>query len=274
MSLNDTDFNYISGLIKEKSGIFLTKDKMYLLETRLLPLVKEEGFTDLTSLVEKIRTNGSEELIKNVIEAMTTNESSFFRDVKPFDTFRDIVLPRLVEKKPAGEKIKILSAACSNGQEPYSLIITLEENKAKLGGREYEITGCDLDEKVLKKAREGIYTQFEVQRGLPIKLLMSYFTQNGDKWQVNENIRNKVTFKQANLMKDLSSWGTYDVILCRNVLIYFEQETKEKIVQMWQKMVPDYGVLFLGSSESIFGLDTDFASLSGASGVFVKDQEA
>ena len=209
--MNPADFEYLSKLLKERSGLALSGDKTYLLESRLTPLAKEKGMNDIAALVTSIKTKPDEELLKDITDAMTTNESMFFRDNKPFDQFRDIVLPQVMENNAATKKIRIWNAACSNGQEPYSLAMILKEQGAKLAGWDIEIVGTDICRKVLEKAKEGVYSQFEVQRGLPITLLVKYFVQEGTQWQLKPEICQMVKFKERNLLDSFAAMGKFDV---------------------------------------------------------------
>ena len=186
------DFELLSTLLKERSGLVVNQDKAYLLESRLIPLARKHGLKGLDELADLIRTRRNESVINEVTEAMTTNESFFFRDIKPFDLFRETVLPQLLENRDAKKSFRIWCAAASNGQEPYSLAMILNEAVAKLAGWRYEILGTDISTEVLEKAKSGLYSQFEVQRGLPIQLLMKYFTKSGDKWRIDPSLRAKM----------------------------------------------------------------------------------
>ncbi|MBL4801482.1 MAG: protein-glutamate O-methyltransferase CheR, partial [Emcibacter sp.] len=206
--------------------------------------------------------------------AMTTNESFFFRDNTPFDLFREDVLPSLLKSRATSKRLRIWCAAASTGQEPYSLAIILSEMQAKLAGWKVEIVGTDLSQQVLDKAKAGIYSQFEVQRGLPIKLLMKYFTQAGEMWQISEKIRNMVTYKPFNLLDSFSGLGTFDVIFCRNVLIYFHQETKAQVLDRLRRQLPDDGTLFLGAAETVLGLTDKFKPVQGKRGMYTTADHA
>jgi chemotaxis protein methyltransferase CheR len=192
-----------------------------------------------------------------VTEAMTTNESSFFRDGKPFEQLRQIVLPKLRENAGARRTLRIWSAACSNGQEPYTIAMTLLEDAAKNPGWKYDIVATDLAAKVVEKARLGIYSQFEAQRGMPIQLLLKYFAANPDtSWQVKEELRSMVQFRTQNLLEDFAALGTFDLIFCRNVLIYFDEPTKAATIDRLSTRLQPSGFLFLGSTESILEKNT------------------
>ncbi len=262
------DFEFISTLIKQRSGLVLTKDKAYLLESRLMPIARKLGLQGLEGLISTIRMKKEEALINEVTEAMTTNESFFFRDIKPFDLFRDVILPDLLKSRATKRSFRVWCAAASSGQEPYSLAITLKEEAAKLAGWRYEIVGTDISTEILNKARAGVYSQFEVQRGLPIQLLLKYFKKDGDHWQIDQSLRSMVQYKEYNLLKDLKMLGNFDVIFCRNVLIYFDQETKGKVLEGMSRLLSNDGVLFLGGAETVLGISNKFKPVAGQRGVY------
>ena len=266
--MNLNDFDLISKILKKRSGLVLGQDKAYLLESRLNPVARKWQFKGFDDLADAIRTKKDEALIRDITEAMTTNESFFFRDNKPFDQFRDIVLPHLLEHRKTKRSIRIWSAACSSGQEPYSLSMILKEQAAKLAGWKVEIIATDLSTEILAKAREGLYSQFEVQRGLPINLLVKYFKQEGDRWQLDAGIRGMVRFREFNLLQSLTALGQFDVVFCRNVLIYFDQETKGKVLGNISKLMPEDGFLFLGGAETVLGVSEDFQLMSGQRGIY------
>ncbi len=262
------DFEFISTLIKQRSGLVLTKDKAYLLESRLMPIARKLGLQGLEGLISTIRMKKEEALINEVTEAMTTNESFFFRDIKPFDLFRDVILPDLIKSRASKRSFRIWCAAASSGQEPYSLAITLKEEAAKLAGWRYEIVGTDISTEILNKAKAGVYSQFEVQRGLPIQLLLKYFKKDGDHWRIDPSLRSMVQYKEYNLLKDLRMLGNFDIIFCRNVLIYFDQETKGKVLEGMSRLLSDDGVLFLGGAETVLGISDKFKPVAGQRGVY------
>lgn len=262
------DFQFLSALIKERSGIALSSDKTYLLENRLGPLATQRGLNDIATLVTQLRSMRNEQLIREVVEAMTTNESLFFRDGKPFEVLRTVVLPRLVTARPKERPIRIWSAACSSGQEAYSIAITLVEEDALLAGRSVEIIGTDIATAVLAKAKAGLYTQFEVQRGMPIRLLLKYFTQKGTNWEIAPRLKAMVSFRQHNMLGECASLGRFDIVFCRNVLIYFDEVTKKGVIERIAQVLAPDGVLVLGAVESIIGLSTRLEIVPGASGIY------
>lgn len=199
---------------------------------------------------------------------MTTNESFFFRDTKPFDLFKNFVLPQLLESRAPRRKIRIWCAAASTGQEPYSLAIILKEMQAKLAGWTIEIVGTDISQEVLDKAKLGLFSQFEVQRGLPIQLLIKYFNQVGDLWQISDDIKKMVSYRKFNLLDPYTLLGSFDVIFCRNVLIYFDQPTKTEVLEKMRKVVPDDGTLFLGAAETVLGITDKFKPVQGQRGLY------
>jgi len=263
------DFDMLCTLLKQRSGLVLTKDKAYLLESRLMPVARKWSMKTLDELAQAVRTRRDENLIRDITEAMTTNESSFFRDQKPFDLFRGTVLPKLLEARASRNQLRIWSAACSSGQEAYSLAMLLSDESARLGKWKIEIVGTDLSTEMVERARAGLYTQFEVQRGLPIQMLVKHFKQNGDKWQLSPQIRQMASFREYNLLGDLKPLGQFDVVFCRNVLIYFDQPTKTKVLEQIARLMPEDGFLFLGGAETVLGITDRFKPMDGQRGLYV-----
>jgi chemotaxis protein methyltransferase CheR len=247
------DYEYLRKLLKDNSGLDLSADKQYLIESRLLPLSRKCGVAGISELVLKMK-GGSAAIITQVVEAMTTNETFFFRDKVPFDHFRDAIMPEILKARAGRRSIRIWCAAGSTGQEPYSLAMCLKEMSAATSGWRIEILATDLSQEVLEKSKAGIYSQFEVQRGLPIQMLVKYFKQTGELWQVNPDIRAMVQHRQLNLLHDFSQLGVFDVIFCRNVLIYFDQDTKINIFNRLAKITESDGFLVLGAAETVVGL--------------------
>jgi chemotaxis protein methyltransferase CheR len=272
--MNVTDFDLIAQILKDRSGLSLNKEKAYLLESRLNPVARKWSFSGFDELAQAIRTKRDEALLVDVTEAMTTNESFFFRDQKPFDQFTNIVLPHLLEARAARRSFRIWSAACSSGQEPYTLAMLLKEQAEKLSGWRVEIVATDLSNEILDKAKEGLYSQFEVQRGLPISLLVKYFSQVGDRWQIDDSLRSMVKYQRLNLLEDLSSLGMFDVVFCRNVLIYFDTPTKTKVLDSISKMLPSDGFLYLGGAETVLGTSDRFQIMQGQRGIYSLTKDA
>jgi chemotaxis protein methyltransferase CheR len=261
------DYEYLRKLLKERSGLDLSADKQYLVESRLIPLARRAGLGGIAELVQKMK-NGSEALTTDVVEAMTTNETFFFRDKIPFDHLRDTILPQLVPARTNRRALRIWSAASSTGQEPYSIAMCLKEFGPALSGWRIEIVATDLSQEVLEKSRAGIYSQFEVQRGLPIQMLVKYFKQTGELWQLNADIRGMVQHKQLNLLQDFSSLGKFDIIFCRNVLIYFDQDTKIRTFERLSKMLEGDGTLMLGAAETVVGISDAFRPYPDKRGLY------
>jgi chemotaxis protein methyltransferase CheR len=263
------DYDFLRKALKQRSGLVLSADKQYLVESRLLPIARKAGFGNLGELVAALKRGDTDALMTTVVEAMTTNETFFFRDKTPFENFRSAVLPALLGSRRASRTIRIWSAAASTGQEPYSLAMALKEVEGSVAGWRIEIIATDLASGVLAKAQAGIYSQFEVQRGLPIQLLIKYFTKVGDMWQIAPEIRAMVRFKQLNLLADFSALGTFDLIFCRNVLIYFDQETKIGLLNRLGRITANDGYLVLGAAETVVGLTDSFRTVPELRGLYV-----
>jgi len=264
------DFDLFSLLVKQRSGLLLTKDKAYLLESRLIPVARKWNLKTLEDLAGAIRSRRDEAMLRDITEAMTTNESFFFRDQKPFDQFRKLLLPSLLQSRASKKQIRIWSAASSSGQEAYSLAMICNEEAAKLQGWRVEIIGTDISSEMVERAKNGIYSQFEVQRGLPVAMLVKYFQQvASDKWQIKDTIRQMVQFREGNLLTDLGPVGIFDIILCRNVLIYFDQPTKTRVLETMSSVLSPDGVLFLGGAETVLGITDKFKPLENERGMYV-----
>jgi chemotaxis protein methyltransferase CheR len=261
-----SDYEYLRKLLKERSGLDLSADKQYLVESRLVPLARKADLPGIPELVQKMK-GSAEALVAEVVEAMTTNETFFFRDKIPFDHLKEALLPALVQARAARRSLRFWCAASSTGQEPYSIAMILKEMPA-LSGWRTEIVATDLSQAVLEKSKAGIFSQFEVQRGLPIQMLVKYFKQSGDLWQLNPDIRAMVQHKQLNLLQDFSHLGTFDVIFCRNVLIYFDQDTKAAIFERMSRMIEPDGVLALGAAESVVGITDAFKPYPDRRGMY------
>ena len=265
--MTPVDYEYLRKLLKERSGLDLSSDKQYLIESRLLPLARKVGLGGIPELVTKIR-GGADALTTEVVEAMTTNETFFFRDKIPFDHLRETILPMMLQSRAGRRSLRIWSAASSTGQEPYSIAMCLKEAGAGLAGWRIEIVAADLSQEVLEKSKAGIYSQFEVQRGLPIQLLVKYFTQSGELWQIGPEIRGMIQHRQLNLLQDFSHLGKFDVIFCRNVLIYFDQDTKINIFERLNRVLEPDGILMLGAAESVVGITDTFRPFPDKRGLY------
>ena len=267
--MTPADYDYLRKVLKERSGLMLSADKQYLVESRLLPVAHRAGIATLTELVAKLRSACNESLNTEVAEAMTTNESFFFRDKLPFEHFRNLVMPALLAARPPRRPIRIWCAAAATGQEPYSLAMSLKEMGDKIVGREIEIVATEFSTQVLEKAKSGLFSQFEVQRGLPIRLLIKYFAKVGDTWQINPDVRAMVQFRPFNLLHDFSHLGRFDLVFCRNVLIYFDQETKTRVLDRVARITEPDGYLVLGAAETVVGLTDSFKPLPSHRGLYV-----
>ncbi|GIX09714.1 protein-glutamate O-methyltransferase CheR [Elioraea sp.] len=261
--MSSASFSQLAEFLQTRSGLVLTPDKMYLVETRLGPLMKREGLPDLSALVGRVKAALAGPIANEVVELMTTNETLFFRDGKPFEHLKEKVWPRLgAARGPAGT-IRVWSAACSTGQEAYSVAMSALDNAAALNGCRVEILGTDIARDVLKRAEQGRYSQFEVQRGLPIAALMKHFTKEGSDWRVKDALRAMVRWREWNLLDPPTPLGRFDVVFLRNVLIYFDQPTKARVLdQVASVMAPD-GVLYLGGAETVLGITTRFVPIDG-----------
>jgi chemotaxis protein methyltransferase CheR len=271
--MTPADFDFLRDSLKRHSGLVVSADKQYLLESRLLPVARKVGLDRLSALVRALKGDKAEALMTAVVEAMTTNESFFFRDKVPFDNFCSTVLPALQAVRRHSRTIRIWCAAASTGQEPYSLAMALREMAGGLAGWQIEVMATDISNGVLEKAQQGRYSQFEVQRGLPIQLLIKYFTQNGEMWQIAPEIRAMVKYRQLNLLSDFSDLGMFDLIFCRNVLIYFDQETKVDVLDRLADVIADDGFLVLGAAETVVGLTDSFKVCPQSRGLYAPNPQ-
>jgi len=260
-------FATLAAVLRAASGLALGPDKQYLLDARLAPVLRKHGLADLDALAARLRA-GAPALERELVEVMTTNESSFFRDEKPFAHVRTQSLPRLHAARPPKAKLRIWSAAASTGQEAYSLAIIVAESRALLGAREVEIVGTDIAREPLARAREGTFSQFEVQRGLPMQTLVRYFKKDGANWRIADPIRAMASFREWNLLDDLRPLGMFDIVFCRNVLIYFDPPTKARALEAIAKQMAPDGVLYLGGAETVLGVTDHFAPIPGDRGVY------
>ena len=259
MSLSRTDIQYLSVLVRQRSAMVLEEQKAYLFEARLGPLARREGFGSLGALVTHLRAGQAcGGLHQRVVELMTINETSFFRDLHPFEHLRKEVLPELVRRRAAERRLNVWCGACSAGQEPYSLAMLLREHFPALAGWEVRILASDLSLEVLERARQGRYSQMEVNRGLPARLLVKYFQKHGAEWQIKDEVRRMVEFRQINLIEPWPALPPQDLILVRNVLIYFDDAAKKGVLGKVRRLLRPDGRLFLGTAETTFNLDEGF----------------
>jgi chemotaxis protein methyltransferase CheR len=265
------DYDYLRKLLKERSGLDLTAEKQYLVESRLLPIARRLALDGIGDLVQKMKA-GTESVTAIVVEAMTTNETFFFRDKLPFDHLSEEIIPALAQARAARRSLRIWSAACSTGQEPYSIAMCLKEAGPLLAGWRVEIVATDLSLAVLEKSKSGLFSQFEVQRGLPINLLVKYFKQLGEVWEIAPELRAMIQFRQLNLLQDFSQLGSFDLIFCRNVLIYFDQPTKISIFERLAKRMEPDAYLALGAAETVVGLTDAFKPHPERRGIYRPNQ--
>lgn len=270
-AISEDNYRFVQQHIYQHSGIVLDDTKHYLLESRLLPIVRDEGLADLNALCQALRRVDQTPLRNRVVEAMTTNETLFFRDKAPFGALRGHLLPELL--RAAGHRpLRIWSAAASTGQEAYSIAMLAQE--AGLGPGQVEILGTDLSEEVLSRAREGVYTQLEVNRGLPAPFLVKYFTRKGLSWEVSATIRRMARFQQLDLRSGIRSLGLFDLVFCRNVLIYFDLPTKKGILENIRGAMYPHAYLFLGAAETTLNVDERFQRRPLESAVVYQKVEA
>ncbi|ESQ78440.1 CheR family methyltransferase [Asticcacaulis benevestitus] len=264
------DIEHLAATLKARSGLILGSDKTYLIESRLSPVARREGFANVSALLSALRTKRDEKLMASVTDAMTTNETFFFRDKAPFDQFKSDILPALAKARLSGD-LKVWCAACSTGQEPYSLAMLMDEAKPQFPRINLDILATDISDRCLEKAQAGLYTQFEVQRGLPITMMVKHFEKVDEMWRISPKLRSSIRFKKLNLLEDLRSVGRQDVIYCRNVLIYFDIETKKRVLEQMATLLADDGCLFLGAAETVLGITDAFKPMPGMRGLYIKN---
>ena len=252
--MTETDHRFLSAFLRARSGLALNSDGLYLVESRLPAVCRRFGLSDPGELIAILRSGAVPAIEAAVVEAMVTQETFFFRDKAIFAQIQDIALPRLLEARAASRRVRIWSAAASTGQEAYSIAMILAGMAPSLAGWTVDILATDLSDVALERGRLGLYTHFEVQRGLPIQLLLTHFTQAGDLWQISAALRRMVSFARVNLMDDFSGLGIFDLILCRNVLIYFDDETKRDVLERVAARLAHDGRLILGGVETPVGL--------------------
>jgi chemotaxis protein methyltransferase CheR len=265
--MNEADFHHLSRLLYDRSGFVLSREKDYLVSGRLDPVARAAGLSGVDELLARLRRDNPEALIERCVEAMAIHESSFFRDGSPFRHLAESVLPRAIAGQSEPRPLRIWCAACSSGQEPYSVAIVAKEVAAQLGGRRVEIVATDLSQPILAKARSGLYSDFEVRRGLSPERLARWFRSEGAGWQVSPDLQQMITFRPHNLMNGAAGMGRFDVIFCRNVLIYFDVGRKRKLLEDVARSLNDHGALFLGSAETVIGVTSAFKPVPGASGL-------
>ncbi|WP_019903127.1 protein-glutamate O-methyltransferase CheR [Methylobacterium sp. 77] len=252
--MTDIEFDFLRGYLKTRSGLALSAEKRYLIESRLTPVCRRFNLATLHDLVNALKASRDLSLERSVVEAMTTNETFFFRDRVPFDLFRDVLLPEALSRRAAQRRLRIWCAASSTGQEPYSLAMLIQDAAPRLAGWQVDIVATDLSTEVLEKAKAGLYSHFEVQRGLPVQSLLKHFEQVGEQWRISASLRQMVDFRPLNLLNPFDSLGAFDIIYCRNVLIYFDAPTKGDVLgRLSSSLAPD-GAVLLGAAETVIGL--------------------
>lgn len=258
MSLATTDIDFLRGLVAKHSGNVISQRQVYMLEQRLSPVAKTIGLGDVCQLVSELRRKGDPSLTTKVAEAVTVNETSFFRDMHLFDAMKTSIIPEIVRRNQASKDIRIWCAACSSGQEPHSLAMVIRESFPQLQSWKIKIVATDLSEAMLAKSRSGEYSQMEVNRGLPVKKLVRFFERNGTSWRAKPEIRDMIDHRRLNLTRPWPYLGQFDVVLIRNVLIYFDQATKTEILCNIRRVLRPDGHLFIGAAETVIGLGIPF----------------
>ncbi len=257
VSIEAADFSFVRDLVFARSAIVLGDDKHYLIESRLAPLAREFGFGTLGGIIRELRTKADSPLAERVVEALTTNETSWFRDIRPFEALREVIVPALIRARSADRRLSIWSAACSTGQEIYTVAMILEDFP-ELASWRVDLLGTDLNTEVLERARSARFSALEVNRGLPAHYLARHFTPDGTQFQLVDAIRRRVRFEKLNLSAHWPALPPFDVILMRNVLIYFDTETKRRILEAAHRQLTNHGYLMLGAAESTLGIVSTF----------------
>lgn len=265
--MNPGDIEHFMRLLKDRSGIDLGPDKAYMLDNRLGVVAGTAGFSTVGELLAAIRRSPTETMVSAAIDAMTTNETFFFRDDAPFEQFRSLVIPRLAARQPP-RPISVWCAGCSTGQEPYSLAMLADEHAGDVPGLNINILASDISDRCLTKARTGLYSQFEIQRGLSIQRLTRHFEPHEGSWRIKAPLRQAVGWRKVNLTEDFSHLGRFDVVFCRNVLIYFDRPTRSRILDTIAAMLSPGGYLFLGASETTLGLTEALIGVPGQYGMY------
>ena len=256
--MNTADFDYIRNFVHEDSAIMIEPGKEYLVESRLHALRRKENFTSTESLIGMLRIGQTKDLHGKVVEAMTTNETSFFRDIYPFEALRTFILPELMARRTGERKLSFWCGAASTGQEPYSVLMLIAQNFPELFNWDFKFVATDLSSEVLARARAGRFNQLEVNRGLPASLLVKYFVRQGTEWEFREDLRRRIEFREMNLVKHWSVMPPQDIVFLRNVMIYFNVDNKRIILGKIRRLLRPGGYLFLGGAETTFNLDDAF----------------
>ena len=268
MTIRSDNFDFICQLLKQRSAIVLGANKTYLVNTRLLPVARRAQLDDVDALIDKLRASPDETLLQAVVDAMTTNETSFFRDGTPFDILGEIVLPELLQRRAAERTINIWSAGCASGQEPYTIAMLWLQRFAQLSNWRLTLLATDISNEQLDRARRGRYTGLEVSRGIPAEHRDKYFRQDGDQWQIDQRLRTMVEFRSLNLSGAWPVLPAMDVVLLRNVLVYFDAATKKQILKRVRTVIQPDGYLFLGGTETTLMIDDAFERVVTPSGSY------
>ncbi len=269
--MSPDDLDYLAQVVRRRSGLVLPPHKKGLIDSRLGPVMRRFGFRTIEALLKELR-HGRDALARAVTEAMTTNESSFFRDRAMFEQFRDLVLPQLLERRAQSKRLRIWCAACAAGQEPYSIAMLLDDLKLMQKGWSIDLIATDISSEMIARCEEGLYSHFEVQRGLAIRRLVAHFTQEEGSWRIQENLRRMVTFRQFNLLDSYGWLDDVDAVFCRNVLIYFERKTKIQVLEKIDEILVGDGALLLGHAETVRGLSSAFVPVEHAPSLYVKNK--
>lgn len=269
--MQQEDLAYLVQMLRRRSGLALNQPKPDAIENRLAPVMRRFGFRDLHSLIDELR-HGREAMARAVTEAMTTNESSFFRDRATFEQFRDAVLPELLRRRAATRRLRIWSAACAAGQEAYSIALLLDDLKLRAQGWTVDVIASDISSEMIERAEQGLYSHFEVQRGLPIRRLVESFIQEGPNWRISEPLRRMVEFRRFNLLDSFGWLDSVDVVFCRNVLMYLNDKTKAGVLDKIAEVLAPDGYLVLGPVETVQGLSNEFEAICGALGIYGKSR--
>lgn len=262
------DLAALAALLSERIGLAIDQGKQQAIETRLQPALAAHGLPGVGELLQRLSTGGDPALLTRTIDAMVTCETLFFRDRKPFEALRAAILPQLREARRAERRIRIWSAACATGQEPYSLAMLIDEQQREFSGWRVDLMASDVSEAAVAAAREGRYSGFEVQRGLPTPLLLRHFQRDGEAWRINDHLRARVDFRRANLIDEFGRFGRFDIIFCRNVLMYMDVERRRDILRRLARALADDGYLALGAAETVVGLSDEFEPAPDCAGLF------
>lgn len=258
MAITTSEFDFVREMIRKKSGIVLEAGKEYLVEARLTTLARQQKLDSVSTLIDRVKASSADPLHKLVVDAMTTNETSFFRDVHPFEALKKVVIPALVASRNIGKSLTIWCGASSTGQEPYTIAMTLRESIPDIDQWKITMIATDLSTEMIARSKAGRYNQIEVNRGLPATLMVKYFTKQGLEWEISPKLRSMIDFREMNLLTPWPSMPPLDIVFMRNVLIYFDAETKKDILRRVRGLLRPDGYLFLGSAETTMGLDEGY----------------